>query len=102
MKIYEMEELKKLVKTYLSKETRDKAPVHYKMQDKIEISKEGEILSKALKTISGIEEPDMEEKLASLRKAIEEGEYKVEEKLIAKSILSGKVPDEIIKKWIGE
>jgi anti-sigma28 factor (negative regulator of flagellin synthesis) len=102
MKIYESEELKQLVKTYLAKETRDKTSFHYRTQDKIEISKEGEILSKALKTISGIEEPDMEEKLVSLRKAIDEGNYRVEEKIIAKSMLSGEVPEEVIKKWIGE
>ena len=102
MRIYESEELKKLIRVYLTRETRDKGSLHYKTQDKLEISKEGEIFSKALKTISGIEEPDMEEKLTSLRKAIEEGNYRIDDKALAKSILSGDVPDDVIKKWIGE
>ncbi|MGB9682849.1 MAG: flagellar biosynthesis anti-sigma factor FlgM [bacterium] len=102
MKVYESEELKKLIRTHLIKETKDKTSFHYKTQDKLEISKEGEIFSRALKTISSIEEPDMEEKLASLRKAIETGSYKTDEKAIARSILSGDVPKDIIEKWVGE
>ena len=102
MRIYESEELRRLLGVYLSKETKGKAQSSSIPSDRVEISREGETLSKILRSISNIEEPDITEKLNSIKRAIEEGEYTVDEKVLADRILSGEVPEDIIKAWLGE
>lgn len=102
MRIYESEELRRLLGIYLSKESKGKAQTSSTPSDRIEISREGEILSKILRSISNIEEPDIAEKLSSIKRAIEEGRYTVDEKALADRMLSGEVPEDIIKAWLGE
>ncbi len=102
MRIYENEELKRLLEIYMSRETKGKTQVPPKSSDKIEISKEGETLFKILKTISSIEEPDILEKLNRIKREIEEGRYSVDEKDIVDRMLSGDIPEDIIKAWLGE
>lgn len=102
MKIYENEELKRLLGIYMSRETKGKVQVPPKSSDKVEISTEGEILFKILKAMSSIEEPNILEKLNRIKQEIEEGRYSVDEKAIVDRMLSGEVPEDIIKAWIGE
>lgn len=102
MRIYESEELKRLLRVYLSREERGKTPIQPKSYDKVEISREGEILSKIFKAMSSIEEPEISERLNALKREIEEGRYNVNEEELAKRILSGEVPEDIIKLWLGE
>lgn len=102
MKIYENEELKRLLRIYLSRETREKPSLQPKSYDKVEISKEGETLARIFTAMSNIEEPNILEKLNVLKKEIEEGRYNIAEKVLAEKILSGDIPEDIIKIWLGE
>lgn len=102
MRIYESEELKKLLEIYLSRSSKGKAQIQSRPSDKIEISREGEILSKILRSISNIEEPNILEKLNRIKEEIEEGRYTIDERLLADRMLSAEVPEDIIKAWLGE
>ncbi len=101
MRIYESEELKRLLRIYLNRETKEKTPLHQRPYDRVEISKEGEILAKIFKAMSSIEEPSISERLNALKQEIEEGRYNIDERELAKRILSGEVPEDIIKLWLG-
>ena len=102
MRIYESEELKRLLRIYLSREEKSKVSIQPKTYDKVEISREGEILSKVFKAMSTIEEPEISERLNALKREIEEGRYNTNEEELARRILSGEVPEDIIKLWLGE
>lgn len=102
MRIYESEELKRLLGIYMSRESKIKDQVPPKSSDRVEISKEGETLFKILKMISSIEEPNILEKLNRIKQEIEEGRYSVDEKAIVDKMLTGEIPEDIIKAWIGE
>lgn len=102
MKIYENEELKRLLRIYLSRETREKPSLQSRSYDKVEISKEGEILARIFTAMSNIEEPEVLEKLNAIRKEIEEGRYSILEDTLAEKMLSRDIPEDIIKIWLGE
>lgn len=102
MKIYENEELKRLLRLYLSRETREKPSLQPRSYDKVEISKEGETLARIFNAMSSIEEPDILEKLSAIKEEIEKGRYHIAEKVLAEKMLSGDIPEDIIRIWLGE
>ncbi|MCX7796158.1 MAG: flagellar biosynthesis anti-sigma factor FlgM [bacterium] len=102
MKIYENEELKRLLRIYLSREAREKPSLQPKSYDKVEISKEGETLARIFTAMSNIGEPDIQEKLDAIKREIEEGRYNIAERVLAERMLSGDIPEDIIKIWLGE
>ncbi|MBC7319924.1 flagellar biosynthesis anti-sigma factor FlgM [bacterium] len=102
MKIYENEELKRLLRIYLAREVKEKPSLQSRSYDRVEISKEGEILARIFTAMSNIEEPDILEKLNALKREIEEGRYNIAENVLAEKMLSRDIPEDIIKIWLGE